>query len=171
MRPQKGKMGRTCSGLSSLSFAILSVEPVLPDCSMALLENVAHISQIIVTAYVHPFIISRFQDGYFSETSQHRTINTYSNSLMLIRASEHTRCLFQNMFVWLQIGKQSKAGCPFDTTRPTIFSPSFLKVLYRRGSSIKCALSDDLEDVNCVVGSFCWGNLEQATCIYKTVNF
>lgn len=69
MRPQKGKMGRNCSGLSSSSFATISVEPVVPDCRIGLIpgKHFSHFPQrSFVTVQVHPFIISRFQNGIFS---------------------------------------------------------------------------------------------------------
>lgn len=70
----------------------------------------------------------------------HHIFHSCSNWSMLICAWEHMWCLFQNMFVWQQIGKQSETGHSYYTTRAETFlifyAASFKKKMFQHTDAL-----------------------------------
>lgn len=85
--------------------------------------------------------------GFLSRllSTVHHTFHSCSNWSMLICAWEHMWCLFQNMLVWQQIGKQSETGRPYYTTRAEVFlifySESFKKKRLQVSIQMHCWLT------------------------------
>lgn len=149
-------MERNCPGLSSSSFATISVEPVVPDCRIGLIagKHFSHFPQrSFVTVQVHPFIISRFQNGIFYRDISAQCIipstRVQIDQCSSVRGNTCDACSRMCLFDSKQENK-AKQAVHITLPRQKFFLSSIVKVL---------------------AGSFCGENSEPARYIYETVNF
>lgn len=101
----------------------------------------------------------------------HHTFHSCSNWSVLICAWEHMWCLFQKMFVWQQIGKQSETGRPYYTTKAEVFLIFYCESFEKKRFQHTDALLTWKIWIVWLVFWFCGENSEPARYIYETVNF